>query len=30
MPEMKHPLRYVGNILEFSLKVKEKYEDDTK
>jgi hypothetical protein len=30
MPEMNHPLRYVGNILNFSLKVKEKYEDDTK
>jgi len=30
MPEMNHPLRYVGNILDFSLKVKEKYEEDTK
>jgi len=30
MPDMILPLRYVGNILSFTEKVKEKFSDETK
>jgi hypothetical protein len=29
-PEMTLPLRYVGNVLSFTQKVKEKFSDETK